>query len=153
MLLTRNCARGCLLACLVMMPGLAAQADQLYRCRAYGGGLFWSQTHCQQHDALVDRIESVPSGLSPDRQIRVAQQGLEQSARSASRADAMTRAEQKSLQREARTRARQQARCERLMAELEIQYVRSRQKLTALQQQRVSERQQRLREQRSQAGC
>ena len=133
--------------------GASAQADQLYRCRSYGGGLFWSQTHCQQHGALVDRIESVPSGLSPDRQIRVAEQGIAQSTRTVSRADAMTRAEQKALQREAHARARQQARCDRLQAELELQYSRSRQKLTALQQQRVSVRQQRLREERSRAGC
>lgn len=133
--------------------GVSAQADQLYRCRAYGGGLFWSQAHCQQHGALVDRIESVPSGLSPERQIRVAEQGIAQSVRAASRADAMTRAEQQALQREARTRARQQARCDRLQAGLELRYGRSRQQLTALQQQRVSERQQRLREERSQAGC
>jgi hypothetical protein len=136
-----------------MTLGLPAQADPLYRCRAYGGGLFWSKTHCQQHDALVDRIETVPSGLSMDRQIRVAEQGLSKSQRTASRADAMTRAEQKSLQREARSRERQQARCERLQAELERQYSRSRQPLTARQQQRVAERQQRLREERAQAGC
>ena len=133
--------------------GVSAQADQLYRCRSYGSGLFWSQTHCQQHGALIDRIENVPSGLSLERQIRVAEQGIAQSVRTASRADAMTRAEQKALQREARARERQQARCDRLQSELEAQYSRSRQKLTALQQQRVSERQQRLREARGQAGC
>lgn len=153
MLSTRTCARGLFLACLASLTALPAQADQLYRCRAYGGGLFWSQTHCQQHGALIDRIESVPSGLSADRQIRVAEQGIKQSERTASRADAMTRVEQKALQREARARERQQARCDKLQAELELQYSRSRQKLTALQQQRVSERQQRLREQRDQVGC
>lgn len=137
----------------VLVSGLPAQADQLYRCRSHGGGLFWSQAHCQQHGALIDRIESVPSGLSVDRQIRVAEQGIAQSVRTASRADAMTRAEQRALQREARARARQRARCDRLQLELDFQYSRARQKLTALQQQRISERQQRLRDQRSQAGC
>ncbi len=136
----------------VLTLGVPVQADPLYRCRSYGGGLFWSQAHCQQHGALVDRIESVPSGLSADRQIRVAEQGIAQSAR-ASRADTMTRTEQRALQREARARARQRARCDRLQLELDFQYSRSRQKLTALQQQRISERQQRLRDQRSQAGC
>ncbi len=140
--------------CGVMLSlGVSAQADQLYRCRSYGGGLFWSQTHCQQHGALIDRIESVPSGLSPDRQIRVAEQGIAQSVRTASRADAMTRAEQKALQREARAHERRRLRCDKLQFELEQQYSRSRQKLTAFQQQRVSERQQRLREERDQAGC
>lgn len=153
MLLIQGRASGLLLAWLATMTVLPAQAEQLYRCRSYGGGLFWSQTHCQQHDALVDRIESVPSGLSADRQIRVAEQGLHQSVRTASRADAMTRAEQKALQREARARMRLQARCDRLQAELDVQYRRSRQKLTALQQQRVGERQQRLRDERLQSGC
>ncbi len=137
----------------VLTIGVSAQADQIYRCQSYGGGLFWSQTHCQQHGALIDRIESVPSGLSPDRQIRVAEQGLRQTARTASRTDAMTRAAQQAQQREARARERQQVRCDKLQAELEQQYSRSRQKLTALQQQRVSERQQRLREKREQAAC
>lgn len=147
------CVKGLLLACLATLPGLPARADQLYRCRAYGGGLFWSQVHCQQHGALVDRIEGVPSGLSPDRQIRVAEQGLHQSARTASRADAMTRAEQKALQREARARERHQSRCERLQAELQRQADRARQPLTAYQQQRASRHQQRLHEQLSRSGC
>jgi hypothetical protein len=147
------CLRLLLLGGLAMTLGLSVRADQLYRCRAYGGGLFWSNTHCQQHDALVDRIETVPSGLSMERQIRVAEQGVAKSARAASRTDAMIRAEQKALQREARARERQQARCKRLDAELERQYSRSRQPLTARQQQRVTQRQQHLREERAQAGC
>lgn len=138
---------------LVLALASPAQADQIYRCRSHGGGLFWSQAHCQQHGALIDRIENVPSGLSADRQIRVAEQGIGQSVRTASRADAMTRAEHRALQREARARARQRARCDRLQTELDFQYSRARQKLTALQQQRISERQQRLRDQRAQAGC
>ena len=153
MILLPACVRTLLAGALAMTLGLPAQADQLYRCRASGGGLFWSKTHCQQHDALIDRIETVPSGLSMDRQIRVAEQGLAKSERSASRTDAMVRAEQQALQRQARAQARQQARCERLQAELEREYSRSRQPLTARQQQRVSERQQRVREERAQAGC
>lgn len=150
--------RGLLLSCLLVMPLLPARADQLYRCRSYGGGLFWSQTHCQQHGALIDRIESVPSGLSPDRQIRVAEQGIAKSGqtasrsdRAASRADGMTRVEQQAQQREARARERHKMRCDRLQAELELQQ--GRKPPTAYQQQRARERQQRLLEQRSLAGC
>lgn len=150
--------RGLLLSCLLVMPLLPARADQLYRCRSYGGGLFWSQTHCRQHGALIDRIQSVPSGLSPDRQVQVAEQGVAKSGpgvsradRAASRADGMTRAEQQALQREARARERHKARCERLQAELELQQ--GRQPSTAYQQQRARERQQRLLDQRSLAGC
>ena len=158
MILLPACVRTLLAGALAMTLGLPAQADQLYRCRSYGGGLFWSQTHCQQHGALIDRIESVPSGLSPDRQIRVAEQGIAKSGRAekrtdraASRADGMTRVEQQAQQREARARERHKTRCDRLQAELELQQ--GRKPPTAYQQQRARERQQRLLEQRSLAGC
>jgi hypothetical protein len=44
----------------------------IYRCKAYGGGLFWSELHCSQQRALIDRIASVPVGLSFDDQVRIA---------------------------------------------------------------------------------
>lgn len=56
---------------LAFAPALAA-ADTLYLCKSYGGGMFWSNTHCRQHDALIDRMESVPSGLPFDQQVEIA---------------------------------------------------------------------------------
>jgi hypothetical protein len=48
------------------------QPGTIYRCKAYGGGLFWSELHCSQQGALIDRIASVPPGLSFENQVRIA---------------------------------------------------------------------------------
>ncbi|MEY5099751.1 MAG: hypothetical protein RJA36_2470 [Pseudomonadota bacterium] len=140
------------LASLLALAG-AAHADELYRCQAYGGGKFWSREPCQQHGALVDRIVSVPSGLSLDRQIRVAEQGARETEGRARQAVAGTRSEQDAVRREQRAAERQRARCARLDADLARQDSRSRQKHTARLQERIRERQQMLREDRERAGC
>lgn len=145
---------GCFL--LIQCHAEAEAPGQIYRCRAYGGGQFWSEQHCQQHGALVERIESVPAGMSFERQVKVAEQGSGRSAKavSASRAG---RSEQALIEREAKARAREQvrlqARCARWQAELERQQGYSRQKLTARRQEFIRNKQQLLREQREQAGC
>jgi len=54
-----------------------AGAATIYRCRSYGGGHFWSASHCQQHKALIDRIASVPDGMPFDQQVAVAQGQLD----------------------------------------------------------------------------
>lgn len=36
-----------------------AGAATLYLCKAYNGSTFWSSAHCNQHNALIDRLESV----------------------------------------------------------------------------------------------
>jgi hypothetical protein len=63
---------GCLAA-----GALGADAATLYRCRSHGGGHFWSAQHCQQHNALIDRIASVPDGMPFDQQVAVAQGQLD----------------------------------------------------------------------------
>lgn len=63
--------RASIAALLSLAPALAA-ADTLYLCKSYGGGMFWSNTHCRQHNALIDRIESVPSGLPFHQQVEIA---------------------------------------------------------------------------------
>ena len=50
------------------------EVRQIYLCRAYNGGTFWAQTHCQQHRALIERITPVPPGLSFDQQVAIARQ-------------------------------------------------------------------------------
>lgn len=49
-------------------------AGSLYLCKTYGGAMFWSGAHCREHNALIDRIESVPDGLPFDQQVELAQQ-------------------------------------------------------------------------------
>jgi hypothetical protein len=44
----------------------------IYRCKSYSGGLFWSDTHCSKHNALIDRIASVPVGMAFQQQVDIA---------------------------------------------------------------------------------
>lgn len=45
----------------------------LFHCKAYSGGTFWANTHCNQHQALVDRMVSVPGNLPFDQQVKLAE--------------------------------------------------------------------------------
>jgi hypothetical protein len=46
----------------------------IYLCKDYSGGTFWASNHCNQHDALIDRMVSVPEGIPFEQQIQIAQQ-------------------------------------------------------------------------------
>jgi hypothetical protein len=46
----------------------------IYLCRDYGGGTFWASDHCNQHQALIVRIMSVPPGMPFEQQAELAQQ-------------------------------------------------------------------------------
>ena len=54
----------------------AASTTTLYRCKAYSGVVFWSSSHCNQKKALVDRLVEVPRGLSFKQQIVAAERSL-----------------------------------------------------------------------------
>ncbi len=58
---------------LCLLPTLP-QAASLYLCKAYSGGTFWSVESCQTKQALIDRIVSVPDGLTFDEQVRLGEQ-------------------------------------------------------------------------------
>ncbi|WP_092949891.1 hypothetical protein [Paracidovorax konjaci] len=45
----------------------------LYLCQSQGGGRFWSQRHCQQHGAWIDRTETVPGHLAWEHQVATAE--------------------------------------------------------------------------------
>ena len=141
-----------LLAGMLALAGVA-QADEIYRCQAHGGGKFWSREPCQQHGALVDRIASVPAGLGLERQVRIAEQGAREAQGGVRQAEAGSRSEQEMLRREQHATERQRSRCARFDAELARQDGRSRQQHTARLQERIRERQQQLREDRGRAGC
>lgn len=63
--------------------------ETLYLCQAYGGGQFWTRQHCRQRDALVERMESVPSGMPFEQQVELGRQRLAQS-RARTEAPALT---------------------------------------------------------------
>lgn len=46
----------------------------IYLCRAYGGGSFWASDHCNRHNALIDRMVSVPEGISFEQQVQIAEE-------------------------------------------------------------------------------
>jgi len=56
----------------------AAGAAQVFLCVSNSGGRFWSSTHCRERGALVERIESVPAGLSWEQQVQIADQQTRQ---------------------------------------------------------------------------
>ncbi len=75
-------ALGLLAACAaVALLAAPAQAASIYLCKTHGGATFWSAAHCGQHDALIDRIESVPDGLPFDQQVALAEQSRAAAAR------------------------------------------------------------------------
>lgn len=53
---------------------LLVHAGSIYLCKGYGGGTFWSQAHCRQHNALIESIVSVPESLPFDQQVSLAEQ-------------------------------------------------------------------------------
>ncbi len=55
-----------------------AGAAQVFLCVSNSGGRFWSSNHCRERGALVDRIESVPAGLTWDQQVQIADQQTRQ---------------------------------------------------------------------------
>lgn len=62
---------------LIFLVGLFpvySDAGSLYLCRAYGGGTFWAQAHCNKHNALIEQIVSVPDTLPFDQQVKLAEQ-------------------------------------------------------------------------------
>ena len=64
----------CVIALLNMALVSPATAESIYLCRAYGGGNFWAKTHCNQHQALIERIASVPEGLPFEQQVALGEQ-------------------------------------------------------------------------------
>lgn len=45
----------------------------VYLCESYGGGMFWSSAHCNTQGALIERTATVPSNISWDQKVAIAQ--------------------------------------------------------------------------------
>lgn len=58
-------------------PGQAT----VYLCKGLGGGQFWSASHCGQHQATIERMETVPASLPWSQQVQQAQTQWEQAQR------------------------------------------------------------------------
>ena len=63
----------------IEVPTVPVSASQnqgavtIYHCKAYSGGTFWSSAYCGTQQALLDRTASVPSGMSFEQQVRIAE--------------------------------------------------------------------------------
>lgn len=62
-----------LLAFLAVLMPLAVMADTIYHCKDYGGGTFWASDVCSNHKALIDRLATVPSGITWDQKVQIAE--------------------------------------------------------------------------------
>lgn len=59
----------------LLAPLGPAQAATIYLCKAYNGSMFWAQAHCNQHNAFIERIETVADGVSWEQQVQQAESG------------------------------------------------------------------------------
>lgn len=106
-------------------PGQAT----VYLCQGQGGGQFWASSHCGQHSATIERMETVSASLPWPQQVQQAQSQWEQarglprgqhSRTSSPRASAARiRASEAKAEKQAAQQSQQQtARCSALRARL-----------------------------------
>jgi hypothetical protein len=60
--------------CAAALLAGTAHAGTIYLCKAYNGSTFWAKAHCNQHNALIDRIEHV-ADVPWEQQVQQAEQG------------------------------------------------------------------------------
>ena len=59
----------------------SANAATLYLCSSYAGGKFWSSAHCHKHNALIERMVSVPDAMTFEQQVQLGNQDAAEGAR------------------------------------------------------------------------
>ena len=70
------------LAVLIAAAGSgSAGAATIYLCKSYSGGMFWSNAHCREQSALIQRIVSVPDGMPFEQQVQLGNQAAAEGAR------------------------------------------------------------------------
>lgn len=57
----------------LMLSGMVSAAE-LYRCKTYQGGTYWSSERCQKSNGIMVDIVQVPSGMPFQEQARMADQ-------------------------------------------------------------------------------
>jgi hypothetical protein len=138
----------------------AAQADSLYLCKAYSGGSFWSREPCGQHQALIERIVSVPDGLSLQQQVRLGEQARAEGQRLAQSpgAAATGQAPRGSGKPSARTQGAKAApdhstECAALQSRVDKLDAQAHQAQSGTKQDKLTEQRRKLREKQARAGC
>ncbi len=113
----------------------AAEAEPLYLCKAYSGGLFWSAAHCSTRQATIERIVEVPEGMPFEQQVQLGNQAVAEGARLAAPPPAPP--DQPAL-RSARPRSEDE--CARLEEQIARLDALARQPQSAATQDRIAER-------------
>jgi hypothetical protein len=62
---------------LVVATG-SLEAAEIFHCRAYSGGEFWSSRHCNHQQASLLRIVTVPDGMTFEQQVQLGEQARQQ---------------------------------------------------------------------------
>lgn len=70
--------------CVLGFAAASSHAGSIYLCKAYSGGTFWANTHCNQHSALIERIVSVPDSLPFNQQVHLGEQDRARAAAASS---------------------------------------------------------------------
>lgn len=122
----------------------------VYRCKTYQGGRFWSSSHCRDHGALVDRMETVPARLSPPMRIEVARSQAQ--SREAGARQVLV-AEQRSARANQREVNAANEQCEAINRRIESIDAEARQPLSGRRQDQLREERQALRSRQFQLGC
>jgi hypothetical protein len=138
----------------------AAQADSLYLCKAYSGGSFWSREPCGQQQALIERIVSVPAGLSLQQQVRLGEQARAEGERLAQSpgAAAPGQAQRGSGKSSTHTQGAKAApdhstECAALQSRVDKLDAQARQPQSGMKQDKLAEQRRKLREKQARAGC
>ena len=63
-----------LFVALLLTASASSYADTIYLCKTYSGGMFWTNVHCNQRNALIERIAEVPSGMTWEQQVAMGEQ-------------------------------------------------------------------------------
>jgi hypothetical protein len=120
-----------------------AGATTIYRCTGYTGVVFWSSAHCNQKKALIDRVVSVPRGLSFQQQTVVAERSLPRAQPVVARP----------VQSASPAVAQRQQECKGLDETVRSLDARARQAISATEQDRLRERRQRARDRQFALHC
>jgi hypothetical protein len=140
--------RYCAISLLSMAILSPAIAKSIYLCRAYGGGSFWASTHCNQHQALIERIANVPEGLPFDQQVALGEQ-----QRSAAAALTTPNRSGVTTVTSSNTQAHQQSECKALDASIQQYDAMARQPQSGQMQDWISAQRKKARDRQFQIKC
>jgi hypothetical protein len=135
-----------LLALLLCSPALGWSAE-IYLCKAYSGGSFWSSVHCHKQSATIQRIVTVPDGMPFDQQVHLGQAAAAEGSRLAAPPHVVQPAVTSG------SGFSQQSECQALDAQIRSLDSMARQPRSGASQDRITQKRKAARDRQSQLGC